>query len=75
MFLLFITVMQMNTFLGLTSETETTGEVFCNALKSLLLKFNLQLKNCIDFGTHAARSFGFKNQPKEGEILRYFLKQ
>lgn len=59
----------VSNFLGLASVTETTGEVLFNSLSSMLLRFNLQFKSCIGFGTDGAKNMTGKNNSVWSRIL------
>lgn len=48
-------------FLGLVSVTETTGEALFNAMQTLLHEFNLNLKDCVGFGTDGANNMTGEN--------------
>ncbi|GBN01691.1 hypothetical protein AVEN_134270-1 [Araneus ventricosus] len=48
-------------FLGLDSFTETTGEALFNAMQTLLHEFNLNLKDCVGFGTDGANNMTGEN--------------
>ncbi|CAL1292739.1 unnamed protein product [Larinioides sclopetarius] len=50
-----------NKFLGLISVTETTGEALFDAMKTLLCEFDLDLKDCVGFGTDGANNMTEEN--------------
>lgn len=61
----------MHEFLGLVSVTETTGEFLFNAIKIILQKFNLDLADCIGFGTDGANNMIGKHNSVWSRIEKF----